>query len=107
MTSTGASPPCSDSGSCFMQDSTSDRHLRPAGRIQNEEQFDVGNYTGGDMNRLDTISRAKSGSIQLMSLLVLSAPAIAQQAENASTASPETLEQITVTATRREESVQN
>jgi outer membrane receptor protein involved in Fe transport len=52
-------------------------------------------------------------SLQFIALLALSGPAIAQQAGSSSTASPEgsstasSLEEITVTATRREESVQN
>jgi iron complex outermembrane receptor protein len=63
-----------------------------------------------NMNKRQGFSRA---SITFVAFLALSAPTIAQQAGNSSAASSEggstaaTLEEITVTATRREESVQN
>ncbi len=62
------------------------------------------------MNKRQGFSRS---SITFVAFLALSAPTIAQQAGNSSAASSEggstaaTLEEITVTATRREESVQN
>lgn len=61
------------------------------------------------MKKLGIVSRSVRGAIQLMALLVLSGPAIAQQAtETSPAASGSTagsLEEITVTATRRAESV--